>query len=152
MMNTVVAVAFVCVAGVVSVWVVMRLLPGLTGWRQLATAYPAREPAEVIDKGGPVSIGTMKIGGYNNCIMWQVDADHLHLRMMKLFSAGHAPMSIPFAAMSFPPNKGGRYVPVDLEIGRRLTLPLRMVSREIELREQIAESELESGSPNHEEA
>ncbi|MCA9310075.1 MAG: hypothetical protein KDA21_02655 [Phycisphaerales bacterium] len=135
----------VLAATVLSIWGAMRLLPGVTGWRVLARAYPSRPPGDILDRGGPVSIGTMRLGGYNNCIMWVADEDFLHIRMMKIFSAGHAPMSIPFAAMTFTVDRQSRYIPVKLECGRTLTLPRRLVRRELELRAAMAASEAGAG-------
>lgn len=122
----------------VTVPLIMWVIARMSGWRSLAEKFPAAPPAADADRGfGSVLFSPM--GGYNNCIIWRADDDHLHLRVMVPFNIFHKPISVPWAHVEIEPK--GRFGMATIRIdGRRYGVPPRSVAREIRVRRAMAES------------
>jgi len=128
---------------IVTVTVIMWVVARMSGWRSLAQRFPAQPPAPDADRGLG-SLAFMTIGGYNNCIFWRADDDHLHLRVMVPFNMFHKPLSIPWAHIEID-NPGGRWGMAAVRMdGRRYGVPSRAVAREATVRAAMAA--MESGS------
>lgn len=112
------------------------LIGMLTGWRWFARTYPAREPAADAAGSGVISVMLGIIGRYNNCVLWRIDDAHLHLRMLPVLAwMLHPPMSLPWGEMELVAQRGPWTVwRID---GRRLTLPRKVVERELAVREAM---------------
>src|SRR5690242_7198978 len=70
---------------------VMWAMSYLTGWRTLATRFPAKPPLPGADSTFG-SIGLYSLGHYNNCVRFKMDADCLHVSIIAPFNFKHPPM------------------------------------------------------------
>ncbi len=136
--------AALVVVYVIGVWTIAFLaIAHATGWRRLAGRFPAR-PILPESVRGIASITLGSWGNYNNCVLWASDDEHLHLRLMPGFNLFHAPISIPWAMAPGITmiERGMRRGWVLVRVGgERLTLPGKVVRRELALRARIAEME-----------
>lgn len=66
------------------------------GWRNLAEAYPGKPQLE----GGTWRFSSLEFGywaRYGNCVTLGGDREGLHLSMIWVFKAGHAPIFVPWS-------------------------------------------------------
>ena len=118
--------------------VVSAVLAKLGGWRRYAAMYPPVEPADDAKR----MIGSLSMGGaarYNNAIIFRIDDDHLHMKMMPILPF-HPRMSIPTVAIeSIEPHywKGWSKVTIP---GKTMVMPTRIVQREIDARELLEQA------------
>lgn len=113
-----------------------------SGWRELARSFPRVPVGEGARRGhfGAVRFGA---GGYNGCVSWAADDDHLHLALWPVFAVfGHPPMSIPWSAIEFGAARFGA-VRVVIDDRVHWVLPKAMVRDELALRERMADAAAE---------
>jgi hypothetical protein len=97
-----VAIAIIALAPLVAIpligSLVCLLLSLVSGWQRLAARYPATQPAH----GTRLRAQSAGIGGvsYRNCLTIHVAADGLFLSMPFILRVGHAPLFIPWHAVS----------------------------------------------------
>jgi hypothetical protein len=122
---------------------ILLLMSRLTGWKRLADTYPAQPPAPNARRVFG-SAGFRALGGYNNCVIWRADEEHLHIALMRPFQwMGHPPMSIPWAAVQFDPAQprwGYKRLSVD---GIPIRAPAKVVETELALREALARENIQ---------
>ena len=119
------------------------VLSQISGWSGMARRFPAAPAHDASWKFGSMAMG-MRGMRYNNCVRIGVDDEHLHIRMLKIFSAYHRPISIPWALIEFPGSlPTGRWTLGFIELrvsgGQRVWLSPQAVRREIEVRRAMAE-------------
>jgi hypothetical protein len=130
------------VFALLALWLPFMLFLALfSGWWELSRVYPRQPPATGARRGaGSVLFGPLF--RYRHVVAWADDGDVLHLGLPPIVGAFHPPMSIPWAAIEF--DQGDRrvagFIPVKVE-RRRLFLSKAMVSRELEIRRQLAAAE-----------
>jgi hypothetical protein len=107
------------------------------GWQAFAKRFPSVPPAPDADRGFG-SLSFSRLGGYNNCILWRADDDHLHLRVMVPFNTFHKPLSIPWAHIEIIKPKGEWGMTVIRIDGRRYGIPPRAAARELRVRAVMA--------------
>ena len=113
----------------------------VTGWRRLAREHPRVAPGPGARRThGSAAMGPLALG-YNGCVIFIADDDHLHIGLVAPFGwMFHPMMSIPWAAVEFV--DGGRRVGVmrrvRLRIGAtRVWVPAKVVERELAVRAEI---------------
>jgi hypothetical protein len=129
--------ALVLALPLVMIPVVMMPMAVLFGWQRLARRFPAVPPEADADRDHLTSIAIgSRFLNYNNCIDWSADDHHLHLSLPFPFSAGHAPMSIPWDRVELiEPSSFGRVMLAG--DGFRIWVPRRLARREMALRDKI---------------
>jgi len=124
----VIAIPFLVIPGV------MAIMAPLSGWTRLAKHYRAPDGAPSGDNLAVTSAAFRSPAfRYNNCVIVWADDDHLHLRIMKPFDAGHAPLAIPWNdVVAIEP--GVLFAVVQPAHGPRVFVPMKYVRRELEIR------------------
>lgn len=105
----------------ISYFVIFKVTARLSGWTDLARKYAALRTPEGITTTWS-SLGTFRIGGYNNCMKFIVNAEGLYLALHWPFAAFHPPLLFPWnvlrktgAGKSF----GVAYTEIEMPGGRR---------------------------------
>lgn len=122
---------------------VFFVLSRVSGWPKLAQRFPAAPPMQ----GASWALGSIAMGArwmrYNNCVRIGVDDEHLHIRLLRICSLFHPPMSIPWALVRFPEKlPRGKWsiglLRLGVEGGGTVWLPVRSVRRELAVRRAMA--------------
>lgn len=119
---------------------VMFLMSGVTGWRTLARRFPGHIPIEEGEASPLHSVALHRPWWrYNNIVHCSADEEHLHLWLPRFFGAGHAPVSIPWAAVTT--IEDGRMGMARLDAGGiRIWVPDKLVENERRLRAEMEEA------------
>lgn len=114
--------------------VFLYLLSWAGGWSRLARECPVR-PRSPGTSGSFASVLLGRWCGYNNCVGWHADAEHLHLTLPLILSMWHPPLSIPWGRFENLEPAGRIGVKgkgwVAIIAGVRVTLPEKLVAQEI---------------------
>lgn len=101
---------------------VVWFIAQISGWRQLAEAYPARRPFN--EQCWSWQSGRLRwASGYNGILVVCADRQALHLRTLIFFRPGNPPMSIPWEEI----DGRKRGFMVELRFQRAESIPLRIM-------------------------
>ncbi|TVQ65206.1 MAG: hypothetical protein EA379_00265 [Phycisphaerales bacterium] len=144
-MGTPLDIALVIALIVAFIWGTFFVLSRITGWRRLAARHPGVAPASGA-KRGLTSVMFPPCLGYNHCVLYAADDEHLHLRIMHPFSLCHPPVSIPWAAMESVERVPSAFLGARVRVGDiSFRIPRHVVRDELTLREAAAAPTPEPG-------
>jgi hypothetical protein len=89
----------ICLAVAFGWCLLCYLVSVITGWGALAGRYPA----QTVPRGTTfrlASLGTCRLGGYNNALTAVVSDQGLYFSVFSIFRLGHPPMLIPWEAVA----------------------------------------------------
>jgi hypothetical protein len=109
----------------------LQVLSRWGGWKQLADHYP---PSGILGSGVGESFRfrslTLRNGAnYNNCVSLMAGPSALRLSMPWLFSAGHAPIEVPWSEIRSEAGRVWWYRVVTLRFARAPSVPLHVRPR-----------------------
>lgn len=77
-------------------WIGITYLISLFGWQTLAKYYASQMP---IPSGLQTASGMVNLAGYRSTLLFKADERGMWLKVMPIFSPGHKPLFIPWAAV-----------------------------------------------------
>lgn len=123
------------VVGLITFWLPIVLIAALfSGWWELAKAHPKRRP-ETGARRGVGSVYLSPLFRYKGIVHYTTDDEHLHIALPPIVGAFHAPMSIPWAKLTFFKGEHTVLGMIAVQIDtRRLLVSKHMVKHELAVR------------------